>query len=133
MFDLSGSSELSEYSGRALVRARVVMDSAADLASVDTEQLSSEDLRDLTLRLEQLRRFVDAGEAHVLAELDQRRVTELRSGLRTSKWLADRAGVPSGVARQRLVVAKRLAALPIVDARSAPCASAMTTPGCSPR
>ena len=40
----------------------------------------------------------------------------LASGLSTSKWLARRAALPVGAARQRLAVAHRLAALPSVDA-----------------
>ncbi len=80
------------------------------------DDLDPSDLRDITLQLEHLRRFTDAAEAHLLAELDDRRVTDLLSGLTTSKWLADRARLPVGVARQRLVVAKKLAAmLPTVD------------------
>ena len=85
---------------------------ARALAVTDPGHLSPEDLRDLTSSIEMLRRFLDAAEAHLLAEMDARRVTDLRSGLSTSKWLARRAALPVGVARQRLIVAQRLAALP---------------------
>lgn len=86
------------------------------LATTDASELSPEDLRDLTASVEHMRRFLDAAQAHLLVELDERRVTDLRCGLSTSKWLARRAALPAGAARQRLTVARRLAALPAVDA-----------------
>ncbi len=116
MFESTGTEELSEHAGRALVRARLILDSAADLATLDAGALGSADLRDLTLRLETLRRRIDAAEGHLLAELDTRGTTDARSGLRTSKWLADRASLPTGVARQRLITANKLGSLPEVDA-----------------
>lgn len=116
MFDAAPTAELSDHAGRAHAMARLAHTGARTLAATDVDDLSSEDLRDLTCSIEQLRRFLDAAEGHLLAELDDRRITDLRSGLATSKWLARRAALPAGVARQRLVVAKRLRALPEVDA-----------------
>ena len=116
MFDVTAPAELNEPAGRALVRARLSTDMARDLAAVDAGDLASVDLCELTTRIEQLRRYLDAAESHLLAELDARRTTDLRAGLVSSKWLADRAGLPAGVARQRLALARRLAALPTVDA-----------------
>src|SRR5690606_28357564 len=43
-----------------------------------------------------------------LAELHQRKVTTTGSGHTTSNWYAHRAGLPSGIARQRLAVANTL-------------------------
>ena len=116
MFDTASAPELSDTATKARQWARLADVGLSHLAHVDVEELDPSDLRDITLQLEHLRRFTDAAEAHLLAELDDRRVTDLLSGLTTSKWLAERARLPAGVARQRLVVAKKLAAmLPTVD------------------
>lgn len=115
MFDTELSPELSDTATRARVYARLGDTAVRDLAQLDVGALTPDDLRDLTLALEQFRRFSDAAEAHLLAEIDTRQVTEFRSGLTTSKWLAKRAGLPAGVARRRLVVANRLAGLTAVD------------------
>ena len=116
MFDAPAAPELSETAARGRQWARLADAGLRHLAELDVDDLDPSDLRDITLQLEHLRRFTDAAEAHLLAELDDRRVTDLLSGLTTSKWLADRARLPGGVARQRLVVAKKLAAtLPTVD------------------
>ena len=115
MFDSDLAPEPSSTATRARVHARLGDTAVRTLAQVDVGELTPEDLRDLTLALEQLRRFADAAEAHLLAELHTRQVTEFRSGLGTSKWLAARAGLPAGVARRRLAIANRLADLPAVD------------------
>jgi len=70
-----------------------------------------------TLQLEATRRMLEAAEAHLLVELDDVRAVDRGLGLTTSRWLAREAGVPSGVARQRLAVARKLRdELPEVDA-----------------
>lgn len=109
MFDSDGGDELSEIAGRALVRCRLGADAVGHLAGVDVAALSGADLRELTARMEQLRRVLDAAECHTLAELDRRRHTDLLRGQATSKWLAHRAHLPAGVARARLALARRLA------------------------
>ena len=116
MFDAVATPELSDSAAHARSMTRLAEVGARTLATTDADELSSEDLRDLVCSVEHLRRFLDAAEAHMLVELDARGVTDLRSGLSTSKWLARRAALPAGVARQRLTVARRLAALPQVDA-----------------
>jgi hypothetical protein len=116
MLDAAAPPDLSDVAARARTMLRLADSGARALAATDTSELSSDDLRDLASSVEQLRRFLDAAQAHVLVELDAQRVTELRSGLSTSKWLARRAALPVGAARQRLTVAHRLAALPTVDA-----------------
>lgn len=116
MFDASSTSELSDVAARARTLARIAEATVRELALIDAEELAPEDLRDLTLQLERLRRFTDAAEAHTVAQLDDLRITDLRCGHATSKWLADRGGLPLGVARGRLTVAKQLARqLPDVD------------------
>jgi hypothetical protein len=77
-------------------------------AGMPVASLDGSQLRGLTVQLEQLRRVLDATEVHALAELDRRRHTDLRRGAATSKWLADRAQLPAGVARARLSLARRL-------------------------
>lgn len=86
------------------------------MAGTDASELAPEDLRDLVGAVEEVRRLLDAAQAHLLVELDRTGVTEVRSGLSTSKWLARCAALPVGAARQRLTVARRLAVLPQVDA-----------------
>lgn len=90
-------------------------------AAVPVDTLDGAQLRDLTLQLEQVRRLLDATEHHALAELDRRRHTDLRRGAATSKWLADGASLPGGVARSRLSLANRLA----TDPAMAPVARAL--------
>ncbi|MHB1137717.1 MAG: HNH endonuclease signature motif containing protein [Microthrixaceae bacterium] len=66
--------------------------------------------------LERSRTALDATGGHLLVELDDARGLVDLSGLTTSKWLAREAGLPAGVARQRLAVARRLRdELPEVD------------------
>ena len=85
-------------------------------AAVPVALLDGPALRALTLQLERVRSAVDAAEAHALAELDRRRHTDIRLGATTSKWLAQHANLPAGVARARLSLANRLATdLAVVD------------------
>lgn len=116
MFDTSATEELSEESARVRTLARLADLGARTLAGTDAGELTSQDLRDLTTSIEQLRRCLDAADAHLLVQLDDRGITDLRSGLSTSKWLARTSALPMGVARRRLTVARRLAELPDVDA-----------------
>ena len=90
---------------------------AVEVASaVPVGSLDGPELRALTLQLERVRSAVDAAEAHALAELDRRRHTDIRLGATTSKWLAQHANLPAGVARARLSLANRLATdLAVVD------------------
>ncbi len=85
-------------------------------SAVPVGSLDGPALRGLTLQLERARSAVDAAEAHALAELDRRRHTDIRLGATTSKWLAQHANLPAGVARARLSLANRLANdLTVVD------------------
>ena len=73
-------------------------------------------LHDLVLEVERARQLLDATCAHALAELDDRDGLDKAMGISTSRWLAREAGLPSGVARQRLAVARKLRdQLPEVD------------------
>ena len=85
-------------------------------SAVPVGSLDGPALRGLTLQLERARASIDAAEAHALAELDRRRHTDIRLGATTSKWLAQHANLPAGVARARLSLANRLATdLTVVD------------------
>lgn len=84
-------------------------------ARLDVDQVDAEALRHATLQLERVRRATDSAEAHTLHQLDQLRETDLTAGHATSRWLAHQAGLPAGIARRRLALANRLAALPDVD------------------
>jgi len=50
------------------------------------------------------------------AGLDARGSTDREKGSPTGAWLADAAGIPKGVARRQVNVAKKLRVLPLVDA-----------------
>ncbi len=54
------------------------------------------------------RRRLDAVEARMLAELDARGTCDRDVGLSTSQWLAREAALPAGVARSRVIVARKL-------------------------
>ena len=87
------------------------------VAHVSADGLAVDVLSGVTLQLEATRRMLDAAEAHLLVELDDLKAVDRGLGLTTSRWLAREAGVPSGVARQRLAVARKLREeLPEVDA-----------------
>ncbi len=77
-------------------------------AVVDCGGLDDQTLRQVVLGAEQLRRTLDATEAHALAELADRDVTDRTDGTSTNRWLARDAQIPSGVARQRVRVASAL-------------------------
>jgi hypothetical protein len=85
-------------------------------ARLDVGEVDAETLRYATLQLERVRRATDSAESHTLHQLDELRETDLTAGHATSRWLAHRAGLPAGIARRRLALANRLAALPSVDA-----------------
>jgi Domain of unknown function (DUF222) len=74
-----------------------------DIAALTDEELVAE-VRDLTAR----RRELDAREARLLAELDERGTCDRDVGLSTSQWLAREAALPATVARSRANVAKKL-------------------------
>ncbi len=89
---------------------------AGDVASWDATCATDDELLRRAVALEQVRRSLDAGSCHVLAELDRRGTTDERTGLRTGTWLAREAGLPLGVARGRTNTARKLAdRLPDVD------------------
>jgi hypothetical protein len=54
------------------------------------------------------RRRIDAEEARLLGELESRATCDRDFGLSTSSWLAMEAGLPHGVARSRVNVARKL-------------------------
>ena len=85
-------------------------------AGADALLASDTELCDGVLALEEVRRLVDAAEAHVLAELDARDVCDSEFGLSTAAWLAREAMLPTGVAKKRVGVANKLrSVLPEVD------------------
>jgi hypothetical protein len=77
-------------------------------AGVDASLLSDRELCEAALAFEEARRLVDAGEGHVLAELEKRSVCERDHGLSTGGWLAREAMLPSAVARTRVKVGVEL-------------------------
>ena len=58
--------------------------------------------------LERLRRFVDATETILLADLHSQNVTDVEFGMRTSRWLAHHCQLPAAVANSRVQTAVKL-------------------------
>ena len=84
-----------------------------DLSLLDDAALSA-----TVEALEGVRRSLDATVGHALVELHDRRTCEREHRLATSKWLARESQQASGVARERLSGALKLArVLPVVDER----------------
>lgn len=100
-----GQVELTELL-RVLVGSAGHAMSTAALVAVDG--MDADALRQVVLGVEQLRRALDATQAHALAELVDRQVVERTDGTSTTRWLAREAQLPSGVARQRVAVATAL-------------------------
>lgn len=99
-----------------LVDFEAVVSALAAAATVSFKGCDEQVVCDAALQLERARRFLDATESHALAELEARSVTDRAFGLRTGPWLAELAGLPSGVAKARVKTAKSLATLlPEVD------------------
>ena len=93
-----------------------VMASLAEMAAAPVEGVDDDTLCRLAVRVERARRFLDAAEAHVNAELDARDVTDVVHGLRTPRWLAREALLPVRVGKERVRVAQKLRAhLPSAD------------------
>ncbi|MHB1138266.1 MAG: hypothetical protein ACYC2O_04860, partial [Microthrixaceae bacterium] len=85
-------------------------------ARLDLTRVDGLVLRRVVLALEHARTALDATSGHALVELDDQRTLRNTIGLTTSKWLAREAGLPPGVARQRLAMALKLRdELPEVD------------------
>lgn len=82
--------------------------SMSTAACISVEGVDPNTLRQVVLGVEQLRRSLDATEAHALAELVRLEDTDRQDGAATSTWLASHASIPSGVARQRVAVANAL-------------------------
>ena len=125
MFDQDLAGEPQGEGGGGLSDAEVLLGSCATAvhaastvaARIAPKGLDVGVLSGVTLQIEATRRMLDAAEAHLLVELDDREGLDKRLGITTSRWLAREAGVPSGVARQRLSVARKLRdVLPEVDA-----------------
>jgi hypothetical protein len=91
---------------------RVLVGSAghamATAALIDVTDMDADTLQQVTVGIEQLRRALDATQAHMLAELVDRDTTDRTHGTSTSRWLAREAQLPAGLARQRVTLATAL-------------------------
>lgn len=85
----------------SLVRSDLICHGA--LSDVDDNQLC-----ELALNIESLRRGLDSLSITVLAELDARGTTDTVHGMRTGSWLANNALLPGGGSRSRVKVADRV-------------------------
>ncbi|MFN8051144.1 MAG: DUF222 domain-containing protein [Acidimicrobiales bacterium] len=95
----------------------VLTETTAKVAGVDERLLADDELLAGVCVIEAARRYLDAAEGAMLAELDARGTTDVVSGLRTAQWLARETGVAPGTAHLRVTTAKVLRAdLPGTDA-----------------
>ncbi len=85
-------------------------------AHVDVAVASDDELCAAAITFERARASLDAAEAHVLAELEQRGVCDRDIGLGTASWLADRAHAARPTIAARLRLGLDLRRLPAVDA-----------------
>jgi hypothetical protein len=87
-----------------------------DLAGLDLDTLTSEELSDAVLEMQRLRGTLEAAEARVLARWDAERVWQ-SSGARTAAaWLSCKERIPIQTARQRIRHARAIRTLPDVEA-----------------
>jgi hypothetical protein len=77
-------------------------------AGLDPGVLSDAELLSAVPVLAHVQALKDAAEAHLLAELDARGITDAEFGLSTGTWLARTAGVPASTGQQRVKVAGML-------------------------
>jgi len=75
---------------------------------LDPAAASVVELAERAADLERRRTLLDAEEAVVLGELEARKGTDREFGLGTAAWLAHEAGLPGGVARNRVRVSWKL-------------------------
>lgn len=134
MFDVAGVAEQLEEVRRRLadevieeeladrLGVRVELSPARELldrvAAADPTAARDADLLATLQQLSELRRVLDASTNRLLAEVEQRDVTNVDLGLRPAAWLAGAATLPSGVARAqvRLAVSLRDHAPDVADA-----------------
>jgi len=83
-------------------------ESSRKCAGADVRLDSDHDLLDAAVRLAAARSFVEASEAHVLAELDTRGVTDRDHGMKTVSWAARETGCARGPIRGRLTTGRAL-------------------------
>ena len=105
------------FEGGHVAQIDSVVEALRGLAATDVVGADEQVLCDAALTLEAARRLLDATECHVLGELEARNVTDRVFGDRTAAWLARHAGLPSGVAKQRVRVGTKLRRLDPVDQR----------------
>ena len=95
MFDRVGLDEITEAMAKA---------ARTDVAFVsDREKLA------VVQGLERLRRFLDATEDNLLADLHTHDVTDVEFGMGTARWLAHHCQLPAAVANSRVQTAVKLA------------------------
>src|SRR4051794_12934230 len=85
-------------------------------AGDDVAYASDDELLVAAVGLQAARSALDAVEAHVLAELRVRGVTDRCFGLKTAKWVAGQAKVDQRPVARRTRLGLRLRQLPEVDA-----------------
>ena len=84
-------------------------------AGFDARSASDDELFTTAVVLTKVESLVAGVKARVLAELDARKACDREKGSPTGAWLADAAGIPKGVARRQVNVARKLRTLPLVD------------------
>jgi hypothetical protein len=100
--------------------ARPLLDAAAkalaDLAELDLDVLTGDELSEAVLELQRLRGRLDVAEARVLARWDAERVWQADRAKTGAAWLSCKERLPIQIARQRIRHARALRDLPDVEA-----------------
>jgi hypothetical protein len=90
-------------------------DALADLADLDLDALTGEELTDAVLALQRMRGSLEAAEARMLSRWDAARVWQVDGAKTGAAWLIRRQRLPIQVARQRIRHARALRTLPAVE------------------
>jgi Domain of unknown function (DUF222) len=88
----------------------------ADLAALDLDTLTANELSDAVLEMQRLRSRLEATEARVLARWDADRVWQSSGAKTGAAWLSCQQRIPIQTARQRIRHARALRTLPEVEA-----------------
>jgi hypothetical protein len=85
-----------------------LLDLGQHLVGVDMHTFSDDELLSGSIDLERLISLAQTAQAHVLAELDVRGVTDREHGMKTVSWVARETGSARGQIRSRLKVGRSL-------------------------
>ncbi len=114
MFDHGGANRWGGPRGTGEATADV-RDRASKVACVEVALWSDDELCGAVVDVAAARAALDAHEAHVLAELEQRGTCDREFGLSTTSWVMHHTGMPRATVAARVKTATRLRILPEAD------------------